>query len=202
MDKEIWKNRWRAMKNRCENPTNARYSDYGGRGISVSEEWQNFENYYNWCLVRYKPGLELDRIDNQGNYSPDNCHFATRSQNQRNTRKNKDIQAFGDSMCVADWSEDPRCLIDRKNLEQRLQRGWDPEEALTAPMDSTRKGRVAHNANDLTAWGETKPTTEWLKDDRCVNKEPKIIWQRMKTQKWSAEKAMGTPIRKCKPRAK
>lgn len=84
---------WASMKDRCNSPTYKEYYNYGGRGISVCEEWQKFEPFYKWAMVNgYKKGLEIDRIDNDGNYEPNNCRWVTRKQNTRNTRKNIKVE--------------------------------------------------------------------------------------------------------------
>jgi len=79
---------WKSMKQRCLNPKNCRYPDYGGRGITVCSEWiQSFPSFYNWCIANgWRQGLHLDRADNNGGYSPDNCHFVTPIQNCHNSR--------------------------------------------------------------------------------------------------------------------
>jgi hypothetical protein len=80
---------WTAAKQRCENPKDNAYHNYGGRGIRVADEWQEFQLFFDWAMANgYKSGLQLDRIDNDGDYSPDNCRFVTRAANNRNKRTN------------------------------------------------------------------------------------------------------------------
>jgi hypothetical protein len=76
------------MLNRCYNKNNVVFNNYGGRGISVCDEWKNdFMTFYNWAMVNgYSDNLEIDRIDNEGNYCPENCRWVTRSENMQNTR--------------------------------------------------------------------------------------------------------------------
>jgi len=79
---------WTAMKSRCRNSKNPRYKDYGGRSITVCDEWQEFEPFQEWALSHgYKEGLSLDRINNNGNYYPINCRWTTDSIQQQNKRK-------------------------------------------------------------------------------------------------------------------
>ena len=77
---------WSDMRERCNNPKNKSYPDYGGRGIKVDPRWEDFENFHNDMIGTYEPGLELDRIDNDGPYSPENCRWVTHLENCRNKR--------------------------------------------------------------------------------------------------------------------
>ena len=80
---------WKSMKARCNNLNNKRYSSYGGRGITVCDEWrESFQAFYDWAMINgYREGLSIDRIDNDGNYEPSNCRWATASEQQKNKRK-------------------------------------------------------------------------------------------------------------------
>lgn len=78
---------WSSMKQRCQNPRNEKFADYGGRGIRVCERWQVFENFFADMGRRPTSELSVDRRDNNGNYEPGNCRWATRSTQSRNQRK-------------------------------------------------------------------------------------------------------------------
>ena len=125
---------WRGMRDRCSNPNRKEYPNYGGRGIKVCPEWDDYAVFRDWALSSgWVPGLDIDRIDNEGDYSPTNCRIVSRSTNLRNTRRARMLTAFGDTMCMSDWSEDPRCVVTYVTLESRLRAGWPIEVALTLP---------------------------------------------------------------------
>jgi len=93
--------RWAAMRDRCLNPNDRAFAHYGGRGISIAPRWRIFENF----LADMGPrpdGLELERIDNDGPYSPTNCRWATRQEQMRNTRRTRFVTLGGKIMCVKD----------------------------------------------------------------------------------------------------
>jgi hypothetical protein len=124
--------RWRTIHSRCENPNVPSYKDYGARGIYVCDEWKKFEPFRDWALANgYKKGLQIDRKDNDGPYSPNNCHFVTRSVNGNNKRNNVKVTAFGEEKNLAQWARDPRCLIPEQILRVRIWAGWEPERAMT-----------------------------------------------------------------------
>lgn len=95
------------MKNRCLNPKRDNFERYGGRGISICDEWlNNAESFVRWALTNgYEKGLQLDRIDNDGDYCPENCRWVTPKENCRNTRKNKRLTLLGQTKTVAEWCE-------------------------------------------------------------------------------------------------
>lgn len=81
---------WNGMKQRCKNPRSRSYPEYGGRGIRICPEWELFSGFMKWDRFdEYRKGLQIDRIDNDGDYSPDNCRWVTPSENARNTRSVK-----------------------------------------------------------------------------------------------------------------
>lgn len=91
----IWKN----MKKRCNNPKASEYENYGGRGISVCENWSNkFQDFYNWAITNgWSEDLTIDRIDNDGNYCPENCRWSTFKTQMNNMTKNHYVQ-YNDSL--------------------------------------------------------------------------------------------------------
>lgn len=97
---------WKSMKQRCQNPKCSAYRNYGARGISVCNEWQNFEPFCEWALSNgYENGLDLDRIDNAGNYEPTNCRWASRKENINNRRKTLYFTVNGQTKCRTEWEE-------------------------------------------------------------------------------------------------
>ncbi|WP_238917369.1 hypothetical protein [Clostridium sp. YIM B02555] len=98
-------NIWSNMKQRCTNLRNSQYKNYGGRGISVCDEWINsYSSFKEWALSNgYKDNLTIDREDNNGNYEPNNCRWVTRKVQQRNTRANVNITIDGTTKCIKEW---------------------------------------------------------------------------------------------------
>ena len=124
---------WHSMKQRCNDKNHHAYHNYGGRGIKVCERWQNsFENFWKDMGASYQPGLDLDRIDNNQGYSPQNCRWTTRRINCMNRRKSRFIKTPYGKMSVRDFSE--MTGIGTSTIEYRLAHHW-PTELLCAPPD-------------------------------------------------------------------
>lgn len=99
-------NVWQTMKSRCENKNRKKYKDYGGRGIKVCDEWQEAINFVSWALQNgYKKGLQIDRINVNGDYEPNNCRWVTPKENARNRRNTKLLTVNGTTKCVSEWCE-------------------------------------------------------------------------------------------------
>lgn len=127
---------WIGMKSRCLNPNNKEYHVYGGRGITICEEWiSDFKAFHDWAVASgYRRGLQIDRRDNDSEYSSDNCRFVTLLQNVRNKRHKRLVVAFGESKMLSEWAEDPRCCVGMKTLKSRLAYGHSAESALVTPL--------------------------------------------------------------------
>lgn len=121
------------MAQRCLNPNNKAYHRYGGRGITICEEWANDSGaFVEWALANgYQDGLSIDRIDNNKGYSPENCRWATRKQQQNNMRTNVLATFDGETHTCSEWAE--IFGIDRNIFHHRLKGGWNLERILTEP---------------------------------------------------------------------
>jgi hypothetical protein len=127
------------MKDRCYNKKNLHFAEYGGRGITVCERWMDFVNFYEDMGDR-KDGMTIDRINNDGNYEPGNCRWATRTVQQRNRRTNRLLTVDGETQCIAVFSE--KYGIPFVTITSRLRRGWSDADAVKVPIKTqNRNGR-------------------------------------------------------------
>lgn len=123
---------WNAMKMRCANPNAISYKYYGGKGITVCDEWQTFEVFRDWALSNgYREGLSIDRIDSNGNYEPSNCRWATSKEQQNNTSYNRVLTYGDETHNITQWSE--ILGIPRTTLYNRARRGWSVSRLLSKP---------------------------------------------------------------------
>jgi hypothetical protein len=131
---------WCAMIARCENPNNKSYSSYGGRGIKICRRWRDsFQAFALDMGPRPSPKHLLDRKDNDGNYEPGNCRWATQKESSRNRRGRLLITAFGETKCATAWVDDPRCACTYSALVQRIKiLEWPPEWAVATPNNNRR----------------------------------------------------------------
>lgn len=139
---------WKSMLWRCRNKNARCFRNYGGRGIKVCDRWQAFENFF--ADMGHPPeGMSIERENNDGDYEPGNCCWATRLEQQRNTRHNRLITFRGETLPISVWAE--RTGISYAAVRQRISRyGWSPERALTFP-------RVVRNRFNTRA-RKTSPT--------------------------------------------
>ena len=126
---------WTRIRERCLSPGSKDYPSYGGRGIRVCKEWDNFTNFKRDMGVR-PPGTTLDRIDNDGHYSHINCRWATRKVQARNRRSTVRLKFNGLAMSIAEWAD--RNGLNYETLFARISRGWSIDRALSTPATSRR----------------------------------------------------------------
>lgn len=114
-------NSWATMRQRCTNPNHPKYALYGGRGITVTDEWASFDRFLKDMGQRPK-GMTLDRIDNDGPYSPENCRWATVRQQQNNQARTTMVQYGGEQLPLGDLAL--RLGINKQTLNYRIRGGW------------------------------------------------------------------------------
>jgi hypothetical protein len=120
---------WKQIFQRCENPDCDAYKNYGARGITVDPSWRDF-NVFIADMGERPEGYTLERKDNDGPYSKSNCIWANMKVQQNNSRRNRNLTAFGKTQNLTQWAKEYRMPRDR--LHSRLRSGWELEEALIA----------------------------------------------------------------------
>ena len=123
---------WCGIKKRCYNHATKSYADYGARGIVVCDRWRDsFETFYT-DMGQCPPGHSIERIDNDGPYAPDNCKWASRKEQNSNTRRNVYVTWLNQQMTVSEAAR--MAGIKRLVLHKRLARGWSIDRAMTEPL--------------------------------------------------------------------
>lgn len=171
---------WRGMKARCERPSHHKYHRYGGRGIVVCRRWKrSFNNFLADMGCKPSPQHSIDRIDNDGNYEPSNCRWATQLEQQNNTQRTVLLTYQGKTQSAALWAREKN--VSRKTLNTRLKRGWSIEQSLeTNPADTF----ITHN-------GRTQKLTQWAREMGC-----NASLLRYRVRNWPLERAMTERPRK------
>lgn len=122
---------WSGIRGRCNNPNEECYPNYGGRGIKICDEWNsNFTTFYEWAINNgYKENLTIDRIDNNGDYNPNNCRWVDLKTQANNTRRNHYLTYKGETKSLAEWAEIKK--INYSTLRARINTyHWSVEKAL------------------------------------------------------------------------
>lgn len=134
---------YNGMKARCYNKNNPSYKYYGSRGIKICDEWlDDFEHFYNWAISNnYNEDLTIERIDNNGNYEPNNCKWATRLEQNRNRRNTTLLKYNNQIKTIKEWAEEYN--IELVTLRTRINRGWNIERALKEKTHLNYKGKIA-----------------------------------------------------------
>jgi len=127
---------WTHLKGRCFCETDHAFNRYGGRGITVCERWLKFENFLA-DMGPCPPGLTIERIDNNGNYEPGNCRWASYLEQGANTRRCKFLTFNGETYHVSEWAR--RLGVSEFLIYHRIRVGWTPERALTVPARPIKK---------------------------------------------------------------
>ena len=170
------KRAWHDMKTRCYNPKFNLFHRYGGRGIRVCAQWEESFDAFLYDMGECPSGHSLDRINNDGDYEPENCRWASPKEQARNTRRNKYLTLNGETLTVAEWAE--KTGMSQFTLYERINNGFSDEECLLTPID--RK----HYA---TFGGETLSLMEW-----SGRLGVDVDTLRIRLKRWPLEKALTT----------
>lgn len=173
---------WVNMRRRCYAKTSTKFSAYGGRGIRVCSRWDSFENFLADMGPRPSPQHSLDRINNDGNYEPGNCRWATAHQQSRNTRTNRWLTFRGKRKTLGDWAQD--IGITKAGLHRRLRVGIPLKKALATR--SLQKHRL------LSLQGVTMPLAQWA---TRLGMSRQALYVRIKAG-WSVKRALTTPLKR------
>ena len=130
---------WAGMVDRCTKPWNKSFPKYGGRGIKICKEWMNFKVFLSDMGSR-PAGRSLDRIDNNGNYEPANCRWATKKEQQNNTRRCRFLSIGKQTKTMTQWANETKLSI--TTIRKRVKRGWSDIKILTTPPRSKQPRRA------------------------------------------------------------
>ncbi len=193
---------WTKIKNRCLNKNNKNYNQYGKRGITIHPQWLKFENFRDDMLTNYnehckkngEKNTTIERINNNGNYEPNNCKWATREEQSNNKRNNHLLTFNGQTLTFSQWEH--KLNFKHNTLHNRINvYKWSIERALNQPASSgIRKDSILITYNNITL-----PLTQWCKK---LNLSYATISTRIKRLHWNAKKALITPIKFYKKRKK
>lgn len=136
---------WHGMKSRCYFSKNPNFADYGARGIIVCDEWlNNFQAFHDWAMANgYQDHLSIDRIDNNGNYCPENCRWATRTEQENNKRNNTPIEIDGRTMNITQWAKVSG--VKQQTISYRYKKGIRGADLIKPPQ---KKGESLSNTEN------------------------------------------------------
>ena len=130
---------WGSMHERCEYEKHPQYRNYGGRGISVCDEWKEYIPFAKWAFRHgYESNLTIDRVNPDGMYTPENCRWSTRKEQANNKRTNHVVVYEEQEYTLTELAE--KIGINKTTLRERLNLGWSVEEAVSRPVRLRTRG--------------------------------------------------------------
>jgi hypothetical protein len=156
-------NIWMGLKSRCNNKNNSSYKNYGGRGISV--QWSSYQDFFKDMARQYnkhvilhgEENTSIDRIDVNGNYSKENCHWATRLEQSNNKRTIRPITINGETKLITEWFDTPGA-VNPSTFYRRLERGFSEQDALMMTRDEAWKYSRSQLLTNIASVGEEVKT--------------------------------------------
>lgn len=182
---------WSSMRSRCLLETHPAYDRYGGRGIRVCERWESFEAFLEDMGPRPSADHSLDRKDNDGDYTPENCRWATRKQQTRNRRDNRLLTIEGVTKPAATWAEDVG--LNYSILKDRIRSGWEPKRAVFTPRRENDNLRIGQQFESWTIIGPAPRDIRGKKRYRVRC----ICGNESETQGYDLRKGKTTQCRSC-----
>ena len=133
---------WGCMKARCYRPSHPWYHRYGARGIAVCSEWKDsFVNFFNWAMSHgYTDKLSIDRVNNDGNYCPENCRFVTQREQIRNRSNSRKTTIYGETKSLKEWADEYG--LEYQTVYRRWEHGKRGESLIVPPMRNTALGEA------------------------------------------------------------
>ena len=182
--------RWSHIMDRCYNERTKSYKDYGGRGISVCDAWHDVTTFINDLPDGYQPGMQIDRIDNNGNYEPGNVKWSTRKQQCANKRSNRYFELNGETKIMAEWAAD--IGVKHSVISDRIASGWPIDKALTVRPGEwttrTRKPKPEKRPLKTVEWQGVNYTVAELSETTGVSKE--LLRKQLFERNWPIDKVM------------
>ena len=172
---------FRSMTYRCYNEDNRVYEYYGGKGVRICDEWmESFDNFYHWAILNgYREGLSIDRINVNGNYSPDNCRWVTMKEQTKNRTNTVLVKYNGKKMTLREWSEELN--ISLSTITKRKHNGYSDKEIIEGKPKRKRVANIYLQYN-----GESLTIKEWSKK---LNIKEATIRTRL-NRGWSTEDSL------------
>lgn len=166
---------WQGILQRCCNPNEPNFKHYGARGIQVCDRWfESFESFYEDMGPRPGPKYTINRRNNDGDYTPENCHWATHGEQLQNTSRNQHIDLDGETLVLAELAR--RAKVDSTTMKHRIKAGWSTEDLMKDP-----------SPEKFTLNGKTLTLTQWAKE---LGIKRSTLQYRIKVYKWPLEKAL------------
>lgn len=183
--KKLYK-KWTRMKQRTSDPNHPSYKHYGGRGIKVCSEWaEDFQKFYEWSISNgYKEGLTIDRIENNGDYEPSNCRWATYDIQANNKRSNINLAYKGETKTLTQWCK--KLKLHYPTIRYRIvSLNWTTEKAFETPVKKSPSKKTIHISR------EEYLVQEQAKTEESIDKYIRLMEEQPSLSNRSAAKVLG-----------